>query len=173
MVTFGLGGRLLPMDFGNFGPKGTLTRSPNFWWPGGGSSKYNLGTWSPPNENIGKMGVFNQDFTPELSPFSLLWPGLPINLGNFGPQPPRPKETTGKIEGFQASTFFAAKSRWGELWGKSGLKTPPVALWVTASSQWILGILVLKGPWANHQIFGGPGGKFGNLGPRPPRRKET
>ena len=62
------------------------------------------------------MGVFNQDFTPELSPktlvkkgnfcfffqtslwrglgkiwaedppFSLFWPGLAINLVNFGPQ---------------------------------------------------------------------------------------
>ena len=74
MVTFGLGGlggRLLPMDFGNFGPKGTVGKSPNFWWPGGGLPiKFgNLGPRPPrPKETIGKMGVLNQDFSPELSP---------------------------------------------------------------------------------------------------------
>ena len=38
-------------------------------------------------------------------PMVLLWPGLPINLGKFGPQATQAKGTTGKIEGFQASTF--------------------------------------------------------------------
>ena len=51
------------------------------------------------------MGVFNQDLSPEL---------------------PHHRE----VEGFQASTFFVAKILWGELWGKSGLKTPPVSLWL-------------------------------------------
>ena len=32
-----------------------------------------------------------------------IWPGLPVNFGNFGPRP---------------------SNYWGELWGKSGLKTP-------------------------------------------------
>ena len=54
---YGLGGRLLPMDFGNFGPKGT---------PWGRFIQMKFG-----NLVIGKMGVFNQDFTPELSPKTL------------------------------------------------------------------------------------------------------
>ena len=117
------------------------------------------------------MGVFNQDFTPELSPFSLLWPGLPINLGNFWPQPPRPKETTGKIEGFKASTFFVAKIPWGELWGKFGMNPPPPSCPMVTFG---LGGPLLpnfgpKGPLSRSPNFWWPGGghpnKIWELGP--------
>ena len=47
-------------------------------------------TSDQPKETIRDMGVFNQDFTKALP-------------------------TTGKIEGFQASTFFVAKNFWGEM----------------------------------------------------------
>ena len=76
------------------------------------------------------MGVFNPDFFPRalpkdlgekkgdfllspkfrgppICPMVFLWPGLPVNFGNFGPRP---------------------KNYWGELWGRSGLKTPSFSM---------------------------------------------
>ena len=118
------GGGVLPINFGNFGPKpprpketigsGVFLFSPKF-----------------PAEHFGE----NLGWRPSIFPKAFFWAGLPINLGNFGPRPPRPKETIGRAL--------------GKIWAKN----PPVSLWlplawvawVAASSQWILGIFVPKG----------------------------
>ena len=158
MVTFGLGGlggRLLPMDFGNFRPKGGPENSKGevakFWVVWRGVLPINFGNVGPQatqaKGNHKENGGFQPRFFPRALPRDLgekkgnfyflskipcaelwekfgwrppifhvvfLWPGLPINFGNFG-------VTIGKIEGFQAGIFSLSKIPWGELWGKSGL----------------------------------------------------
>ena len=71
MVTFGLGGlggRLFPMDWEVWSPQNLEKgRSRNFGGLRGSSQKIS-GIWARPQ---GKMGVFNPDFFPELSPKTL------------------------------------------------------------------------------------------------------
>ena len=88
MVTFGLGGlggRLFPMDWEVWSPKNlenfllSQGQGPAKFWVvcGGPPNKFlefgpqtTLAVWGG-KETIGKMGVFNPDFFPELSPKTL------------------------------------------------------------------------------------------------------
>ena len=102
MVTFGLGGlggRLLPMDFGNFGPKVTLGKSPNFWWPGGKIWEFGPQTTQAKGNHRENGGGFSPDFPPQ-----------------------------GRLRVFKPALSFLPKSM-GRALGKIWPESPPVSLW--------------------------------------------
>ena len=86
----------------------------------------------------------------------------------FGPKPPMPQETTGKIEGFQASILLSKIS-----WGKSGLQPPfPVVAfiiinlsgwfgWPPPPNAFILTLQIPKGGVAKFLVaWGSPPNEF-------------